>query len=141
MRTLKVVFILFCLHWAVGPSLLAQSSQRTELLSFSDSTLTESLSDTLLFVTEPPHLLPSASSPAFTFHQKENTILLYLHNPDNQLTLRVTDSIGNTVQATERNDLDEGFYEFILFKESVRSGLYTIRLVVNEQFSNFQVSP
>ena len=139
MRTLRVIFVLSTLHLA-GSSLLAQSSQRANLLSLRDHTPAELLPDTLTSALQP---LSSTSvlSPTFTFYQKENTILLHLRDSDNQISLRVADSIGNVVQLIERKGLGVGFYEFTLFKEPARSGLYTVHLVVNKQMSTFQAFP
>ena len=141
MRTLRVIFVLSALHLATGSSLLAQSSQRADWLSLSDNVSVKLLPDTISSVSNQPSSSTSVLPATFKFHQKKNTILLYLRNSDNQVSLRVIDSTGNIVQVAEQKNLDQGFYEYVLFKKPAHSSIYTACLVVNEQMLTFQIFP
>ncbi len=85
----------------------------------------------------------SASEPAvpFTFHHRDRVILLHLTAANNQVLLRVMNSLGDCVHILEKENLPQGFYEFPLLHHSKpSSGIYAIKLAVNGRLTAFQTT-
>ena len=80
----------------------------------------------------------AAAALSFTYYRQATSVLLHLKKSHNQVTLQVTNTIGNTVQLLSEENLVGGFYELPVLNQWLLSGVYTVRIVINEQVSTFQ---
>ena len=81
--------------------------------------------------------LPVATA-SFAFHRHASSVLLHLKKDHNQVTLQVINAVGNTVQFSSEENLPGGFYELPVLDPWLPSGIYMVKMVINEHVSTFQ---
>lgn len=84
---------------------------------------------------------PSASTtnPSFVFHRQGTSALLYLKNDLNQVTLRVTNAVGQVQHVRIERNMDGGFYEFPLPGPHFGPGVYLVKFTINDQTVAFRI--
>jgi len=76
-----------------------------------------------------------------TLVRKEALLLMHLTSDSNQIVVRVTDTQGKTVNATQYTEMESGFYEIPVLPATTQSQLYFVSLIINHQAYSFQISP
>ena len=83
----------------------------------------------------PVERLPAGS---FTLHRQKASLLLHLKDNHNQVALQVTNAVGNIVQTSPEIYSAGGFYELSILSNHSESGIYVVKLIVNEQVVIFR---
>ena len=73
--------------------------------------------------------------------RKEALLLMRLTSDNNQIVVRVTDTQGRTVNATQYTEMEAGFYEIPVLPATTHPQLYFVSLIINHQAYSFQISP
>lgn len=76
-----------------------------------------------------------------TLVRKEALLLMHLTSDSNQIVVRVTDTQGRIVNATQYTEMEAGFYEIPVLPSTTQSKLYFVSLIINHQAYSFQISP
>ncbi|MEM9671427.1 MAG: hypothetical protein ACFB15_04630 [Cyclobacteriaceae bacterium] len=76
-----------------------------------------------------------------TLVRKEAMLLMHLTSDSNQIVVRVTDTQGRIINATQYTEMEAGFYEVPVLPETTHPQLYFVSLIINHQAYSFQISP
>lgn len=81
----------------------------------------------------------STTSPSFVFRRRGTSALLYLKNDLNQVTLRVTNAMGQVQHVRTEKNIAGGFYEFPLLDSCFEPGVYLVKFTINDRTIAFRI--
>lgn len=137
--------VLFAAFFLMVVSVRAQSGEYVaaanpldKVVTLSSETLPLTLEAYVTTLASPAVAPVPVGTASFALHLQASSVLLHLKKDHNQVTLQVINAIGNTVQISSEENLSVGFYELPVLDPGLPSGIYMVKMVINEHVSTFQ---
>ena len=78
------------------------------------------------------------STVLFKQYHHSNSLLLHLTKSRQWVSLQVTNAVGNVVQHSPKTTLAKGFYELPILNDHNKTGIYVVKIVIDDQAATFR---